>query len=174
MREPPREAAAVPVARPARPDDAGLIFELIRELADYERLPHEVDATSAMVEAALFGPHPRVFSSIAEYSGESGRRPVAAGFSLWFYNFSTFRGRHGIYLEDLFVRPAFRGRGCGKVLLAELARRCVDEGLARLEWSVLDWNEPSIAFYRAQGGVLLDGWTTCRMTGDALVRLAAG
>lgn len=152
--------------RPARPEDAPLVFALVRELADYERLSHEVDATPEMLADALFGEEPRVFCDIAEWHGQ----PV--GFALWFYSFSTFRGRCGIYLEDLYVRPSARGRGLGKVLLGALAKRCIAENLARLEWSVLDWNEPSIAFYRQQGAVLLDGWTTCRITDAALWRLA--
>ncbi|MBL8587394.1 MAG: GNAT family N-acetyltransferase [Methylobacteriaceae bacterium] len=152
--------------RPARPDDAALVFDLVRELAVYEQLSHAVDATPEMIAAALFGPAPRAFCDIGEWRGE----PV--GFALWFYNFSTFRGRHGIYLEDLYVRPAARGHGVGKALLAGLAKRCVAENLARLEWSVLDWNEPSIAFYKLQGAELMDGWTTCRVTDQALWRLA--
>ena len=152
--------------RPARPADAALVFALIRELAEYERLSGDVDATQEMIAQALFGAAPRVFCDIAEWHGE----PV--GFALWFYNYSTFRGRHGIYLEDLFVRPSARGHGLGKALLANLARRCVAEQLARLEWSVLDWNEPSIDFYKMQGAELLDGWTTCRVTDAALWRLA--
>jgi GNAT superfamily N-acetyltransferase len=151
--------------RPARPGEAGLVLQLIRELADYERLLHEVVATEEMMDAALFGPSPRAFCDIAEWNGE----PV--GLALWFYNFSTFEGRSGIYLEDLFVRPEMRGKGVGKALLGHLARRCADEDLARLEWSVLDWNEPSIAFYKAQGAVLMDGWTTCRVSGEALAKL---
>jgi diamine N-acetyltransferase len=154
------------VIRPAVPEDAGLVFDLVHELAVYERLEADVDATPEMIAGALFGPAPRVFCDIAEWQGQP------AGFALWFYNFSTFRGRHGIYLEDLFVRPAQRGHGLGKALLARLARRCVTENLARLEWSVLDWNTPSIDFYKAQGAVMLDGWTTCRVTGEALWRLA--
>lgn len=157
-----------PHVRAARPSDAGLIFALVRELAEYERLSHEVDATEDFLAAALFGERPRVFCDIAEWHGEG------VGFALWFYNFSTFRGRHGIYLEDLYVRPAQRGHGLGKLLLANLARRCVAEDLARLEWSVLDWNQPSIDFYKAQGARLLDDWTTCRVTGEALWRLADG
>jgi len=156
----------MPVIRPATPADSGLVFDLVHELAVYERLEADVDATPEMIAAALFGPAPRVFCDIAEWQGQP------AGFALWFYNFSTFRGRHGIYLEDLFVRPAQRGHGLGKALLARLARRCVTENLARLEWSVLDWNTPSIDFYKAQGAVMLDGWTTCRVTGEALWRLA--
>lgn len=152
--------------RPAEPADTGLVFSLIRELAEYERLAHEVDATEAAIGTALFGESPRVFADIAEWNGEP------AGFALWFYNFSTFRGRHGIYLEDLFVRPAFRGHGLGRALLGHLARRCVAEGLPRLEWWVLDWNEPALGFYRSLGAVPMDEWTVQRVTGDALVTLA--
>jgi GNAT superfamily N-acetyltransferase len=152
--------------RPARPGEAGLVLDLIRELAVYEKLAHEVDATAAHVEAALFGPAPRVFCEIAELGGT----PV--GFALWFYSFSTFRGRHGLYLEDLFVRPEHRGRGIGKALMARLAARCVAEGLPRFEWSVLDWNTPSIDVYRRLGAVLMDDWTRCRLSGDPLAALA--
>jgi GNAT superfamily N-acetyltransferase len=151
--------------RPAAPADAALILALIRELADYERLSHEVDATEAMLAAALLGENPRVFCDIGEWDG------APAGFALWFYSFSTFRGRHGIYLEDLFVRPAHRGRGVGKALLVNLARRCVAEHLPRLEWGVLDWNELAIAFYRSLGAVAMDGWTRHRLHGDALAAL---
>ena len=154
------------VIRPARPGEAGLVLGFIRALADYEKLAHEVAADEAAIDAALFGPAPRAFCDLVEEDG----RPV--GFALWFYNFSTFEGRHGIYLEDLFVEPEARGRGHGKALLAHLARRCVDEGLGRLQWWVLDWNEPSIAVYRALGAVPMDEWTVMRVTGDALVRLA--
>ena len=153
--------------RPARPGEAGLVLALIRELADYERLAHEVDASEAMLDAVLFGPNPRAFCDIAEWAGE----PV--GFALWFCNFSTFRGRHGIYLEDLFVRPDNRGRGIGKALLLHLARRCRDEGLTRLEWAVLDWNVPSVAFYQALGARPMEEWTVYRLTGEALDRLGA-
>ncbi|GGK46456.1 GNAT family N-acetyltransferase [Salinarimonas ramus] len=152
--------------RPARHGEAGLVHGFIMELAAYERLAHEVEATEASVAEALFGESPRVFCDIAEWGGE----PV--GFALWFYNFSTFTGRHGIYLEDLFVRESARGRGIGKALLARLAARCREEGLARLEWWVLDWNAPSIAFYRALGAIPMDEWTVMRVTGDALERLA--
>ena len=152
--------------RPAVPADAPLIFSLVRELAEYERLGHSVDATEEMIAGALFGRNPRVFCDVAEHGGRS------VGFALWFYTFSTFRGRHGIYLEDLFVRPEHRGKGLGKLLLAGLARRCVTENLARLEWSVLDWNEPSIAFYKAMGAEMMDGWTGCRVSDAALWRLA--
>ncbi|WP_349368122.1 GNAT family N-acetyltransferase [Salinarimonas sp.] len=152
--------------RPARPGDAPLVFGFVRELADYERLSHEVDATEAMLDASLFGERPLVFCDIAEWDGE----PV--GFALWFYNFSTFRGRHGLYLEDLYVRESARGRGIGKALLVRLAARCREEGLARLEWWVLDWNAPSIAFYRSLGAIPMDEWTVMRVTGEALERLA--
>jgi diamine N-acetyltransferase len=154
--------------RAARPGEGGLVRSLVLELAAYEKLAHEVDATDAMMEQALFGAAPRVFCDIAEWDG----KPI--GLALWFYNFSTFRGRHGIYLEDLFVQPDLRGKGIGTALLRQLARRCCDEKLTRLEWSVLDWNAPSIAFYKAHGAELLEGWTGCRVTGDALSRLAGG
>jgi GNAT superfamily N-acetyltransferase len=153
--------------RAPRNDEAALVFGFVRELAEYEKLSHEVDATETMIAAALFGPQPRVFCEIAEWDG------VPVGYSLWFPNYSSFRGRHGIYLEDLFVRPAFRGRGIGKALLAALARRCVDNGWTRLEWSVLDWNAPSIAFYKSIGATMMDEWTTCRLGGDALQALAS-
>ena len=162
-----RKEAAVAIRR-AVPGDEVAIFRLVRRLAEYERLEHEVVADEAGIGAALFGPLPRVFCDLAEVGGR------VAGFALWFYNFSTFVGRHGIYLEDLFVEPDHRGSGIGKALLANLARRCVDEGLGRVEWSVLDWNAPAIAFYRGRGARLLDDWRTCRVTGPALVAMAAG
>jgi GNAT superfamily N-acetyltransferase len=152
--------------RPAVPAESGLVLAFVRELAAYERLAHEVDATEEALAAALFGPNPRVFADLALWNGEP------AGFALWFYNFSTFRGRHGIYLEDLFVRPAFRGHGIGRALLRHLARRCRAEGLARLEWWVLDWNEPALRFYRSLGAVPMGEWTVQRVTGAALERLA--
>ncbi|MBB3018083.1 GNAT superfamily N-acetyltransferase [Microvirga lupini] len=152
--------------RPAIASDAAQIFRFIRELADYERLAHEVDATEADLANALFGPNPRVFADIAEWEGEP------AGFALWFYNFSTFRGRHGIYLEDLFVSPEFRSKGIGRALLRHLARRCRAEGLARLEWWVLDWNEPALRVYRSIGAIPMDEWTVQRVTGETLQRLA--
>ena len=151
--------------RPARPGDGPLVNRLVRELAIYEKLDHEHVATDAMMEAALFGPDARVSGDIAEWNGE------AAGFTLWFYSFSSFEGRQGIYLEDLYVREELRGKGIGKALIARLAKRCVDEKLARFEWSVLDWNTPSIDFYKALGAKLMDGWTMCRVEGDALKAL---
>ena len=152
--------------RAARPGEAALALQFVRELAEYEKLTHEMEATEAMIDGALFGPSPRVSCDFAEWNGE------AVGFALWFLNFSTFSGRAGIYLEDLFVRPAFRGRGIGKALMAHLARTCVENGWARLQWSVLDWNTPSIEFYKSLGGVMLDEWTGVRVSGDALARLA--
>lgn len=148
--------------REARPADAVLIFDLVRELAEYENLANAVDATPEMIAEALFGATPRLFCDIAEWQGQP------AGLAIWFLNFSTFRGRHGIYLEDLFVRPQFRGKGLGKALMARLAARCVEQGYARFEWSVLDWNAPSIAFYQSIGAEVLPDWKICRMTGEAL------
>jgi GNAT superfamily N-acetyltransferase len=140
-----------PHIRPARPGEAGLILSLVRELAEYEKLAHTVDATEAM---------------IAEWGGE------IAGFALWFTNFSTFRGRAGLYLEDLFVRPAFRGRGIGRALLARLAGGCETRGFARMEWVVLDWNRPAIDFYRSLGAKIAGDWRLARLDGAALRALA--
>lgn len=151
--------------RSAIPADASVIATLVRELALYEKLEAEVVSDAAHFAAALFGPVPRVFCEMALWAGEP------AGLALWFYDFSSFQGRHGIYLEDLFVRPALRGRAIGKRLLARLAHRCLAEDLGRLTWSVLDWNRPAIDFYLAQGAVLLDEWTTCRVSGSALADL---
>jgi diamine N-acetyltransferase len=147
--------------RRARLGEAGLVLDFVRELAEYEKLSHEVAATEADIADALFGNDPRLFCAIAEWNGE----PV--GFAVWFLNFSTFSGRHGIYLEDLYVRPSHRGRGLGKALLIYLAKECVDNG-----WAVLDWNAPSIAFYKSLGAVMLDDWTLCRVSGPALTQLA--
>lgn len=147
--------------------DGELVCSFIRELAAYERLLDEVSATAGDIERALFADNPRAFCEIVSWDG------APAGFALWFYNFSTFRGRHGIYLEDLFVRPEFRGKGLGRALLVHLAKRAVAEDCARFEWSVLDWNAPSIAFYKSLGAVAMDEWTGFRVTGDALARLAA-
>ncbi len=157
--------------RPAAPADANVVMELIRDLARYEKLFDDVDADASMLGRALFDPQPRVFCDIAEWRAP-GAAPVAAGFALWFYNFSTFRGRHGLYLEDLFVRPEHRGRGIGRALLVQLAQRCVREDLARLEWAVLDWNEPALRFYRSLGALGLKEWIPHRVTGDALLALS--
>lgn len=152
--------------RPARPDDVALIFDLIRELAVYEKLEHALVATAASIGELLFADAAAAQCDIAELDGE----PV--GFALWFYSVSTFLGRRGLYLEDVFVREAARGQGAGLALLKALARRCVDEDLGRLEWAVLDWNASSIAFYDALGAEAMDGWTTRRLTGGALIALA--
>ena len=152
--------------RPAAPADLPLIGDLIRELADYERLAHEVRFDPATLGEHLFGPRPMAEVLIGEVAG------VAQGFALFFHNFSTFEGRPGLYLEDLFVRPAARGAGLGKALLAELARLAVERGCARFEWSVLDWNTPSIGFYKALGARGMDDWTIMRVDGEALTALA--
>ena len=152
--------------RAARPADSALIFALVRELADYEKLSAEVDASEAQISAALFADAPRLYCDIAEWDGKP------AGFSVWFLNFSTFRGRHGIYIEDIFVKAAYRGRGIGKALMVRLAQRCVDQGYARCEWAVLDWNAPSIAFYKAIGAQMLEAWRICRLSGEALETFA--
>ena len=159
------------ILRKAEATDAGQILEFIHELAVYENLQHEVISTPAMVTEALFGPNPRVFCDIVERVEESGAMPPA-GFALWFYNYSTFNGRHGIYLEDLYVRPQFRRLGFGKMLLKSLAKRCEREGLMRLQWQVLDWNTPSITFYKGLGSKLHQEWIGCRVEGEALRALA--
>jgi len=152
--------------RPATPADTALIVQFIRELADYEKLLHEVEATEDDLRRDLFGENPRCFCDIAEVDGT----PV--GFALWFYNYSTFKGRAGIYLEDLFVRPEARGVGAGKALLRRLAQRCVEADLGRLNWAVLDWNAPSIAFYDSLGADAMTDWIVRRLQGDALRALA--
>ncbi len=154
--------------RRARPGEAGLVLSLVRELADYEKLLNEVEATETDINAALFDANPRLFCDIAEWNGE------VAGFAVWFTNFSTFSGRSGIYLEDLFVRPAQRGKGICKALLSYLAKECVANGRSRLQWAVLDWNTPSIEFYKSLGAELMDEWTVCRVDGPALSALAQG
>jgi GNAT superfamily N-acetyltransferase len=153
--------------RPARPDDVPAIYHLIRDLAEYERSLAEVTATQADLHSALFGPDPAVFAHVAEHEDE------VAGFALWFLNYSTWTGRHGIYLEDLYVRPDLRGTGYGRQLLAELAALCVERGYARLEWWVLDWNEPARGFYDKLGATRMDEWTVHRLSGAALDALAA-
>ena len=150
------------VIRDAVRADAPQIIRFIEDLAEYERLAHEAVATIADIERELFGASPKVFCQIAEWNG------APAGFALWFYTFSTFLGRHGIWLEDLFVKPDMRGHGLGKALLVDLANRCVREKLGRLEWAVLDWNQPSIEFYQSQGAVFMDDWRRCRLSGEAL------
>lgn len=151
---------------PAKADDVPLILAFIRELAEYEKLAGEVDATEQLLREHLFGACPRAEAVIARV----GQEP--AGFALFFHNFSTFRGRPGLYLEDLFIRPRFRGRGIGKSLLVHLARLAKARGCARFEWWVLDWNKPAIEFYRKLGAVPMNDWTVYRVTDDALDRLA--
>src|SRR5262245_9556907 len=153
--------------RPARRADVPLIRSLIAELAEYERLAHEMTVTDALLDRWLFGPHPAAEVIIGEVAG------VPAGFALFFQNFSTFLGKPGIYLEDLFVRPAARGKGLGAALLQHLANTAVERGCGRLEWAVLDWNEPAIGFYKRLGARPMTEWTVYRVTGDSLDRLAA-
>ena len=153
--------------RPATPADLSLIAQFIRDLADYEKLAHEVRFDEAVMGEKLFGARPYAEVIIGEIDGEP------QGFALFFHNFSTFEGKPGVYLEDLFVRPAARGSGLGKALLSRLAAIAVERDCARLEWSVLDWNEPAIGFYKKLGARLMDEWTVMRVDGDALTGLAA-
>ncbi|MER5404359.1 GNAT family N-acetyltransferase [Streptomyces sp. NPDC002769] len=153
--------------RTATPADVPVIHAMVRELAEYEKVPDEARATPSQLREALFGEHPAAFAHLAEEAGE------VVGFALWFLNFSTWRGVHGIYLEDLYVRPQARGGGHGKALLTELARICVTRGYERLEWSVLDWNRPSIEFYEALGARPQDEWTVYRLTDGALRELGS-
>ncbi|MFJ9587194.1 GNAT family N-acetyltransferase [Streptomyces acidicola] len=155
--------------RTATPADIPVIHAMVRELAAYEKALDEARASEAQLAEALFGERTAAFAHIAE--DDATGEPV--GFALWFLNFSTWRGVHGIHLEDLYVRPGARGGGHGKALLTELARICVERGYERLEWSVLDWNEPSITFYRALGARPQDEWTMYRLTDDALRALGS-
>ena len=158
--------------RPIRPDDVPAVVGLVRELAEYEKAAHEVRLTEAQLHESLFGAAPALFGHVA--TADDGVAPGAVvGTALWFLNFSTWRGTHGIYLEDLYVQPAHRGTGLGRELLRTLAEVCVERGYSRLEWSVLDWNTPSIEFYKAAGAVPMDGWTVYRLTDDALTDFAA-
>ena len=153
--------------RQAEPADAPLIAALIRELAEYEKLLHECHATPENIRQSLFGGKPHAECVIAEQLG------IAVGFALFFHNYSTFLAKPGLYLEDLFVRPAVRKQGVGKALLVHLAQLALDRGCGRFEWSVLDWNSPAIAFYESLGAKVQNGWTIYRVTGDALAQLAA-
>jgi GNAT superfamily N-acetyltransferase len=153
--------------RPARPGDAELLVNLVRELAVYEKLEQHARATPDDFRRHLFGPNPVAGAVVAEAGGEP------AGFALWYTTFSTFRGRPGLYLEDIFVRPSYRGRGIGKALFSEVAKRAVELGAGKLEWSVLNWNAPAIGFYRALGAWPMDEWTVYRIDGELLQRLAA-
>ncbi|MFJ5259613.1 GNAT family N-acetyltransferase [Streptomyces sp. NPDC088387] len=153
--------------RTAAPADIPVIHTLIRELAEYEKVPQEAKATREQLHEALFGDRPAAFAHLA--TDDTTGEPV--GLALWFLNFSTWRGVHGIYLEDLYVRPTARGAGHGKALLTELARICVERGYERLEWAVLNWNKPSIAFYESLGARPQDEWTVYRLTDGALTDL---
>lgn len=153
--------------RPARAEDAELLVNLVRELAVYEKLEQHARATPDDFREHLFGPRPAAGAVVAETSGEP------AGFALWYTTFSTFRGRPGLYLEDIFVRPQYRGRGIGKALLCEVAQRAVAIGAGKLEWSVLNWNTPAIGFYQALGAWPMDEWRVYRIDGERLQRLAA-
>jgi GNAT superfamily N-acetyltransferase len=156
------------VIRAARPGDVPAIYRLIRELAEYEHSLPEVTGTEEDLRRSLFGANPAIYAHVATSDDDA-----VAGFALWFLNYSTWTGTHGIYLEDLFVEPGVRGRGYGKALLAELARICAERGYARLEWAVLDWNTPSIEFYKALGALAMDEWDTYRLTGPALTALGS-
>jgi GNAT superfamily N-acetyltransferase len=154
------------VLRPAKPADVPVIFELIQALAEYEKLSSAVTGSAEALSEHLFGSRPYAEVIIAEYAGQ------AVGFALFFHNFSTFLTQPGIYLEDLFVLPQYRGLGVGKAILSYLAGLAVERGCGRLEWSVLDWNEPAIAFYRRMGAAVLPDWRICRVTGESLTHLA--
>ncbi|WP_026316168.1 GNAT family N-acetyltransferase [Actinokineospora enzanensis] len=151
-----------PRVRRAEESDVDAIVALVYDLAEYERARHECHITAEQLRSALFGPSPALFGHVAEVDGR------VVGCALWFLSYSTWRGTHGIYLEDLFVHPDQRGSGLGKALLTALAEECVRQGYQRLEWSVLDWNEPAIGFYRALGALPQDEWTVYRLTDDAL------
>jgi GNAT superfamily N-acetyltransferase len=154
------------MVRPARPDDAPAIHQMILDLASYERSLPEVENTQEDLADALFGPEPTVFAHVAEHDGR------LAGFALWYLSYSTWQG-HGIYLEDLYVQPDLRSHGYGRQLIAALAGLCADRGYRRLEWAVLDWNSPALGFYAALGAVTMDDWKVHRLTGPALAALAA-
>ncbi len=172
--------------RPARPSDVPEILDLIHDLAEYEKARHEVETTQEQLRTLLFGGTPdaadlasstpsgapAAYAFVVEHP-DPERGHVLGAFALWFLNTSTWTGTHGIYLEDLYVRPELRGHGYGTALLQKLARECVERGYRRLEWWVLDWNEPALGFYRQIGAVPMDEWTVHRLTGDALLQLAA-
>ena len=169
--------AAVPqtLIRPARPDDVPELLAMIRELADYERSLPEVLATEEHLLRTLFAETPAVFAHVAEQpAGEPGTEGRLAGMAIWYLSYSTWLGNHGLYLEDLFVRPEHRGTGTGRALLEALAGICVERGYPRLEWWVLDWNTPAHGFYRSIGARSMDEWTVWRLDGDALDRLGEG
>jgi GNAT superfamily N-acetyltransferase len=153
--------------RPAQSEEVGIVLQLIHDLAHYEKAPHEVAATENDLLATLFAEDPKVFCDLVEVDGE------IAGMAIWFLNYSTWQGKHGIYLEDLFIKPEFRGRGYGKALLQHLAKICEAKGYGRFQWWVLDWNSPAIEFYRSLGAVAMDEWTVYRVSGEALKELGS-
>ena len=174
---PPTRPTVLPTVRQARPEDVPEILALVRELAEYERSAHEVLATQEMLADLLFGSNtpsgaPAAHCHVVQAPDDTADVPGLAGMALWFLNASTWTGRHGIYLEDLYVRPAFRGLGLGQALMGHLAQICVEHGYARLEWWVLDWNTPAIDFYRSLGAQPMDEWTVHRISGAELTMLA--
>lgn len=153
--------------REAHPKDVADILRLIKDLAIYEKAPNEVVATEALLNSALFGPQPHVFAHVVEVDNR------IIGMAIWFLNFSTWQGVHGIYLEDLYIEPEYRGRGYGLALLKHLAKICIERGYGRFQWWVLDWNTPSIEFYKSQGAVPMDEWTVFRVSGEDLNTLGS-
>ena len=153
--------------RPARREEVGLILDLIKDLAEYEKAPEQVEATESDLATTLFCENPKVFCDVVETQGE------IAGMAIWFLNYSTWQGKHGIYLEDLFIKPEHRGKGYGKALLRNLARVCEENGYGRFQWWVLDWNTPAIEFYRSLGAEAMDEWTVFRVSGIPLKRLGS-
>ncbi len=151
--------------REASPADVSAIMQLIHDLAEYEKAPQEVETNVVEMAAALFADQPKVFAHVIDLDGE------VIGMAIWFLNFSTWQGRHGIYLEDLYVKPEYRGRGYGLAMLKFLAALCVQRGYGRFQWWVLDWNTPAIEFYKSQGAIAMDEWTVYRVSGEALKRL---
>ena len=151
--------------RPARQEEVGVVLQLIHDLAVYEKAPNEVEATEKELLETIFSSDPKVFCDLVEVDGE------IAGMAIWFLNYSTWQGKHGIYLEDLFIKPEYRGRGYGKALLKNLAKICAEKGYGRFQWWVLDWNSPAIEFYRSLGAVAMDEWTVYRVSGAPLKEL---
>jgi len=151
--------------RPAQQDEVGIVLQLIHDLALYEKAPNEVEATEKELLETIFVDNARVFCDVVEVNGE------IAGMAIWFLNYSTWQGKHGIYLEDLFIKPEFRGKGYGKSLLQHLAKVCDERGYGRFQWWVLDWNSPAIEFYKSLGAVAMDEWTVYRVSGDPLRKL---
>jgi GNAT superfamily N-acetyltransferase len=148
--------------RPAKKEEVGIVLQLIHDLALYEKAPNEVEATERELLQTIFSSDPKVFCDLVEVDGE------IVGMAIWFLNYSTWQGKHGIYLEDLFIKPEYRGRGYGKALLRHLAKICDERGYGRFQWWVLDWNSPAIEFYRSLGAVAMDEWTVYRVSGQAL------